>query len=80
VRTLSVVELTHVEAASNTSTVILRVVGGDEKGSLKSEKVNYDREYQGPGPEKDSSGKGSIYKRQIRSLVREDKKTVSCKQ
>jgi hypothetical protein len=26
-----------VEAGSNTSTVTLRVVGGDEKGSLKSE-------------------------------------------
>jgi hypothetical protein len=29
---------TRVEAESNTSTVTLRVVGGDEKGSLKSEK------------------------------------------
>jgi hypothetical protein len=28
-----------VEAGSNTSTVTLRVVGGDEKGSLKSETV-----------------------------------------
>jgi hypothetical protein len=28
-----------VEAVSNTSTVTLRVVGGDEKGSLKSETV-----------------------------------------
>jgi hypothetical protein len=32
--------LTRVEAGSNTSTVNLRVVGGDEKGSLKSETVN----------------------------------------
>jgi hypothetical protein len=32
-------EKTRVEAGSNTSTVILRVVGGDEKGSLKSETV-----------------------------------------
>jgi hypothetical protein len=38
---------THVEAGSNTSTVILRVVGGDEKGSLKSETVKYGRESQG---------------------------------
>jgi hypothetical protein len=31
----------------NTSTVTLRVVGGDEKGSLKSETVKYGRESQG---------------------------------
>jgi hypothetical protein len=42
-----------VEAGSNTSTVTLRVVGGDEKGSLKSETVKY-----GLGPEKDCAGKG----------------------
>jgi hypothetical protein len=36
-----------VEAGSNTSTVSLQVVGGDEKGSLKSEIVKYGREYQG---------------------------------
>jgi hypothetical protein len=38
---------TRVEAGSNTSIVSLRVVGGDEKGSLKSETVKYGREYQG---------------------------------
>jgi hypothetical protein len=38
---------TRVEAGSNTSTVTLRVVGGDEKGSLKSETVKYGRESQG---------------------------------
>jgi hypothetical protein len=38
---------TRVEAGSNTSTVTLRVVGGDEKGSLKSETVKYDHESQG---------------------------------
>jgi hypothetical protein len=37
----------RMEAGSNTSTVTLRVVGGDEKGSLKSETVKYGREYQG---------------------------------
>jgi hypothetical protein len=37
----------RVEAGSNTSTVILRVVGGDEMGSLKSETVKYGRESQG---------------------------------
>jgi hypothetical protein len=36
---------TRVEAGSNTSTVALRVVGGDEKGSLKSETVKYGREF-----------------------------------
>jgi hypothetical protein len=36
-----------VEAGSNTSTVALRVVGGDEKGSLESETVKYGRESQG---------------------------------
>jgi hypothetical protein len=38
---------TCVEAVSNTSTVNLRVVGGDEKGSLKSDTVKYGRESQG---------------------------------
>jgi hypothetical protein len=32
---------TRVEAGSNTSTVTLRVVGGDKKGSLKSETIKY---------------------------------------
>jgi hypothetical protein len=32
---------------SNTSTVVLRVVGGDEKGSLKFETVKYGRESHG---------------------------------
>jgi hypothetical protein len=48
----------RVEAESNTSTVTLRVVRGDEMGSLKSETVKYGREYQGLGPEKDCAGKG----------------------
>jgi hypothetical protein len=33
-----------VEAGSNTSTVTLRVVGGDEKESIESETVKYGRE------------------------------------
>jgi hypothetical protein len=49
---------TRVEARSNTSTVTLRVVGGDEKGSLKSETVKYGRESQGTRQEKDCAGKG----------------------
>jgi hypothetical protein len=47
-----------VEAGYNTSIVTLRVVGGDEKGSLKFEAVNYGRESQGLGPEKDCAGNG----------------------
>jgi hypothetical protein len=41
------VQLARVEAASNTSTVALRVVGGDEKGSLESERVKYGHESHG---------------------------------
>jgi hypothetical protein len=37
----------RVEAGSNISTVTLRVVGGEEKGSLKSEIVKYGCESQG---------------------------------
>jgi hypothetical protein len=36
-----------VEAGSNTSTVTLRVVGGNEKGSLESETVKYGQESHG---------------------------------
>jgi hypothetical protein len=36
-------ESTHVKAGSNTSTVTLRVVGGDEKGRLNSEAVKCGR-------------------------------------
>jgi hypothetical protein len=35
---------TRVEAGSNTSTVALRVVGGDEMGSLECETVKYGHE------------------------------------
>jgi hypothetical protein len=38
---------TRVEAGSNTSTVALRLVGGNEQGSLESEIVKYGRESQG---------------------------------
>jgi hypothetical protein len=37
----------RVEAGSNTSTVILRVVGGDEMGSLESETAKYGYESYG---------------------------------
>jgi hypothetical protein len=39
--------ITRVEAGSNTYTVALRVVGGDEKGNLKTETVKYGRESHG---------------------------------
>jgi hypothetical protein len=41
------VGVSHVKAGSNTSTVTLRVVGGDEKGSLESETVKYGHESYG---------------------------------
>jgi hypothetical protein len=40
------VSVSEEEAGSNTSTVTLRVVGGDEKESLKSETVKYGRKSQ----------------------------------
>jgi hypothetical protein len=46
-----------VEVKSNTSNVTLRVVGGDEKGSLKSETVIFGLEYQGTRTEEDCAGK-----------------------
>jgi hypothetical protein len=49
---------TRVEAGSNTSTVTLRVVGGDEKGSLKSETVKYVTSPNGIRSEKDYAGEG----------------------
>jgi hypothetical protein len=36
-----------VEARSNTSTVAVRVIGGDEKGSLESDTVKYGPESHG---------------------------------
>jgi hypothetical protein len=48
----------RVEAGSNNSTVTLLVVGGDEKGSLKSETVKYGSKSQGNRTEKDCAGKG----------------------
>jgi hypothetical protein len=54
------------EAGSNTSTVALQVVGGDEKGSLKSETMKYGHE----SPGATLSRASSIHKRQTSSLVR----------
>jgi hypothetical protein len=39
--------ISRVGAGTNTYTLTLRVVGGDEKGSLDSETVKYGRESQG---------------------------------
>jgi hypothetical protein len=39
--------LARVEAGSNTSIMTLRVAGGDEKGSLKTETVKYGHESRG---------------------------------
>jgi hypothetical protein len=48
--------------------VTLRVVAGDEKGSLRSETVKYGREY----PRKTALARtSSIYKKQTRPHVRE---------
>jgi hypothetical protein len=49
-------ERTRVEAGSNTSTLTLRVVGGDENESLKSETVNTVASPKGLGPENDCAG------------------------
>jgi hypothetical protein len=47
-----------VEAVSNTSTLTLPVVGGDEKGSLTSETENIVASPERLGPKKDCAGKG----------------------
>jgi hypothetical protein len=51
---------TRVEAVSNTSTVTLRVVGGDEKGSLKSETVKYGLETKGPQTQEGLHWRGPV--------------------
>jgi hypothetical protein len=62
---------TRVEAGSNTSTVTLRVVGGDEMGSLKSETV-WSRVPRDSDPRKTALTRASSkYKRPTLPLVRE---------
>jgi hypothetical protein len=59
---------TRVEAGSNASTVTLRVVGGDEKGSLKL----WSRVPRDSDPSKTALGRASsIYERHTRTLIRE---------
>jgi hypothetical protein len=53
-------KLTRVEAGSNTYTVTLRVVEGDEKGSLKSETVKYGRKSQGTRTRERLRWQGSV--------------------
>jgi hypothetical protein len=62
-----------VEAGSNTSTVTLRVVGGDEKESLESETVKYGHESYGTRTPKMTAlaRASSNCKRQTRPFVRE---------
>jgi hypothetical protein len=61
-----------VEAGSNTSTVTLRVVRGDKKGSLKSETVKYGRVPRESDQRKIALARASsIYKRQTPPLIRE---------
>jgi hypothetical protein len=60
-----------VEAGSNTCTVTLRVVRGDEKGSLKSETAKYGPESQRIRTRVRLARASNIYKRQTRPLVRE---------
>jgi hypothetical protein len=57
---------TRVEAGSNTSTVTLRIVVGDEKGSLKSETVKYGLKSQETWTREKTvlARASSIYKRQ----------------
>jgi hypothetical protein len=76
--------LTHVVEGSNTSTVALRVVGGDEKESLKSERVKYGHESQGTRTREGLPGEGQqhIQKTDPSSRQREPhkNKTVTVKE
>jgi hypothetical protein len=62
-----------VEVGSNTSTVTLQVLGGDEKGSLKSETEKYGHESKGTLTEERLCCRGpvALYKRETHPLVRE---------
>jgi hypothetical protein len=76
---------TRVEAGSNTSTVTLRVIGGDEKGSLKSERVKYGREYQGTRTRENCAGKGQQHIQKNKPALSSERmshknKTVTVKQ
>jgi hypothetical protein len=63
-----------VEAGSDTSTVTLRVAGGDEKGSLKSETLKYGYESKGTRTQERLRWRvpAAYTKSQTRPLVREN--------
>jgi hypothetical protein len=76
---------TRVEAGSNTYTVTLRVVGGDEKGSLKSERVKYDHKSQGTRTQERLRWRGSAAYMKHRPVLSPERaphknKTVNVKQ
>jgi hypothetical protein len=60
----------RVDAGSNNSTVTLRVVGGDEKGSLKSETVKY-------GPETQGTQTWERLRRQVPAAYTKDRHVLS---
>jgi hypothetical protein len=49
----------HVEVGLNTSTIALRAVGGDKKGSLESETINYGHNPTGLEPRNDCLARAS---------------------
>jgi hypothetical protein len=66
-----------VEAGSNTSSVILRVEGGDEKGSLKSETIKYDHESQGTRTRERLPGKGQQHVQNTDPSARQKERPTS---
>jgi hypothetical protein len=77
--------VTRVEAGSNTSTMTLRVVGGDEKESLKTETVTYGREIQGTRTRERLLWRGPAAYRKDRPVLSSERaphknKTVTVKQ
>jgi hypothetical protein len=67
------IKASRVEAWSNTSTVALQVVGGNEKGSLRSEAISMVTSPMGLGPDNDCAGEGQqqLQKTDPSSLQRE---------
>jgi hypothetical protein len=64
---------TCVEAGSNTSTVTLWIVGGDEKGSLKTETVKYGRGFQGTWTQERLHWRGPVAYTKDRPVVSSEK-------
>jgi hypothetical protein len=67
----------RVEAGSNTSTVTLRVVGGDEKRNLKSETVKYGRESQGTRTRESLRWKGPAAHTKDRPVFRHRRRPIN---